>query len=198
MKRTIRLLLIVFTVLSSVALATTRTAHADASRCVLSTGTNLLQGNLDGSYYTIEVPSNWNGTLLLYNHGYVFADQPLANPAQDAPNAQDETALLQEGYALAGDSYSQNGWAVQQAFHDQIALLDFFDATCGQPARTITWGGSMGGLITAGLVQLFPQRFAGAMPMCGILAGSVGIFNQDVDSIFAFNMLLANGTLPTR
>src|SRR5215469_9081895 len=197
MKRATRFLLIIMTIFSSLVLITSSTVHAQTSSCTLSTGTNLLQGNLGGSYYTIEVPANWNGTLLLYNHGYVFANQPLANPAQDAPNTQDEAALLQEGYALAGDSYSQNGWAVQQAFHDQIALLDFFDATCGQPARTITWGGSMGGLITAGLAQLDPQRFAGALPMCGILAGTVEHFNQDFDSLFAFNLLLAHDTLPT-
>ncbi|HYL12143.1 MAG TPA: hypothetical protein VEV41_03860, partial [Terriglobales bacterium] len=25
----------------------------------------------DGASYLIEVPANWNGTLLLYSHGYV-------------------------------------------------------------------------------------------------------------------------------
>jgi hypothetical protein len=58
--------------------------------------------------------------LLLYNHGYVFVNQPLTNPALDAADAQTETALLQEGFALAGDSYSQNGWAIEQALHDQV------------------------------------------------------------------------------
>jgi hypothetical protein len=26
-------------------------------------------GVIDGARYRVEVPSNWNGTLLLYNHG---------------------------------------------------------------------------------------------------------------------------------
>ena len=93
-------------------------------------------------------------------------------------------------------SRCQNGWALQQAFHDQIALLDFFDATCGHPTRTIAWGHSLGGIITAGLVQLNPGRFAGAMPMCGVLAGGVGTWNQALDSAFAFNVLLAGNALP--
>jgi pimeloyl-ACP methyl ester carboxylesterase len=143
----------------------------------------------------IAVPQNWNGTLALYSHGYTPANVPLANPAPDAPDTPTAHQLLQEGYALAGSSYSQNGWAVQQAFNDDIALLNFFDSTCGRPTRTVAWGDSMGGMITAGLVQLFPQRFMGAAPMCGLLGGSVGLFNVQLDGLFAFNLLLANGSL---
>jgi len=148
---------------------------------------------LDGANYTITVPSNWNKTLLLYSHGYVFVGTPLRNPAPVASDAASAAVLLAQGYALAGSSYSQNGWALQQAFHDQIALLDFFDQTCGHPARTIPWGDSLGGIITAGLVQLYPHRFAGALPMCGVLAGGVGTWNQALDGAFAFNILLAGG-----
>jgi len=52
----------------------------------------------------------------------------------------------------------------QEAFQDQIALLDLFKSKCGSPIRTIAWGQSLGGLVTAGLAQLFPTRFAGALP----------------------------------
>jgi hypothetical protein len=51
-------------------------------------------------------------------------------------------------------------------------------------------------MITAGLVQLYPQRFTGAVPMCGVVAGGIGGWNQALDSAFAFNILLAWGTLP--
>src|SRR5260370_679343 len=77
-----------------------------------------------------------------------------------------------------------------------MVLLDFFNTTCGQPTRTIAWGHSLGGIITAGLVQLNPHRFAGALPMCGVLAGGVGTWNQALDSAFAFNLLLAGNALP--
>jgi pimeloyl-ACP methyl ester carboxylesterase len=65
----------------------------------------------------------------------------------------------------------------------------------GHPNRTIAWGGSLGGIITAGLVQNYPDRFSGAVPFCGLLAGGVGIWNQWLDSAFAFNTLLASGGL---
>jgi pimeloyl-ACP methyl ester carboxylesterase len=165
-------------------------------KCVNPGGTTVLHGNLEGAFYTISVPSNWNGTLALYSHGYVFAGQPLLNPAPDAGDPLTEAAMLQQGYALAGSSYSQNGWALQQAFHDQIALLDFFNATCGHPTRTIAWGHSLGGIITAGLVQLYPDRFVAALPMCGVVAGGIGTWNQALDSAFAFDVLLAGNTLP--
>src|SRR2546421_3248639 len=189
MKRYLLSLLVLLTILGGLTFTTTKVAHAATNSCITPGGTNVLQGNLDGANYIISVPSNWNGTLVLYSHGYVFPGKPLV--ARDAGDPLTRAALLQQGYALAGSSYSQNGWALQQAFNDQIALLDFFDATCGHPTRTIAWGHSLGGIITAGLVQLNPGRFAGALPMCGVLAGGVGTWNQALDSAFAFKVLLA-------
>jgi pimeloyl-ACP methyl ester carboxylesterase len=171
-----------------------RVAHAAVSPCAGDTGASALTGSIDGAAYLIEVPASWNGTLFLYSHGYVFPGAP--NPAKDVGDPLTGAALLSQGYALAGSSYSAEGWALQQAFHDQIALLDFFDATCGQPTRTIAWGHSLGGIITAGLVQLYPQRFTAALPMCGVLAGGVGTWNQALDGSFAFDELLAGNTLP--
>jgi pimeloyl-ACP methyl ester carboxylesterase len=202
MKRRPLLLFALFVLFSALLVSFVGSGRANASslnsvptNCVLSSGTNLITGTAtDGANYKIEVPSNWNGTLVLYSHGYVFAGLPLV--AEDAGDPLTGATLLAQGYALAGSSYSQNGWALQQAFHDQIALLDYFDTTCGNPLRTIAWGHSLGGIITAGLIQLFPNRFNAALPMCGVVAGGVGTWNQALDSAFAFDVLLAGNTLP--
>ncbi|HEY6542093.1 MAG TPA: hypothetical protein VIZ18_14210 [Ktedonobacteraceae bacterium] len=200
MKRRLIFLVALLTLLSGLTLAFSPAARAEtrsaqiSSNCMLANSTDVLTGNIGGANYLIKVPSNFNGTLVLYSHGYVFPGNPLT--PEDAGDPLTEAALLQQGYALAGSSYSQNGWALQQAFQDQIALLNFYDATCGQPLRTIAWGHSLGGIITAGLVQLNPGRFAGALPMCGVLAGGVGTWNQALDSAFAFDVLLAGNTLP--
>ena len=202
MKRRLLFLFVLLTLLGGLMVTFTQVAHAEttvshiSSSCINPSGTTTRQGTLGGAYYTYQVPSNWNGTLVLYSHGYVFANQPLLNPAPDAGDPLTRAVLLQQGYALAGSSYSQNGWALQQAFNDQIALLDFFDMNCGTPTRTIAWGHSLGGIITAGLVQLNPDRFAGALPMCGVVAGGVGTWNQALDSAFAFKVLLAGNALP--
>jgi pimeloyl-ACP methyl ester carboxylesterase len=137
--------------------------------------------------YKIEVPSPWNGTLVLYSHGYSFS----SNAATDAGDQATAAWLLSNGYALAGSGYATTGWALQQAFQDQIAVLDKFDTLgFGHPSRTIAWGHSLGGMITAGLVQLFPDRFTAALPMCGVVAGGPGVWNQGLDSEFALQTLM--------
>ncbi len=147
----------------------------------------------DGATYVIDAPGNWNGTLLLYSHGYVAPGS--SNPAQDVGDPLTGAYLLASGYALAGSSYATTGWAVHEAIPDQIAVLDTFQSLVGTPTQTIAWGHSLGGMITAGLVQQFPDRFMAAMPMCGVLSGGVGTWNQALDGAFAFNTLVAGGAL---
>jgi pimeloyl-ACP methyl ester carboxylesterase len=147
----------------------------------------------DGATYLIEVPSPWNGTLLLYSHGYVVPGAP--NPAQDVGDPGTRALLLADGFALSGSSYATTGWAIHEALPDQIAVLNLFHDLVGTPTRTIAWGHSLGGIITAGLIQKFPRRFDAALPMCGVLSGGVGTWNQALDSAFAFNTLIAGGSL---
>src|SRR6266496_1492775 len=123
----------------------------------------------DGATYRIDVPGNWNGTLFLYSHGYVAPGSN--NPAQAFGDPVTCGWLLSHGFALAGSSYASTGWAIQQALPDQIGTLDAFDQLVGRPTRTIAWGHSLGGIITAGLIQRYPDRFSAALPMCGVLAG---------------------------
>jgi pimeloyl-ACP methyl ester carboxylesterase len=105
--------------------------------------------------------------------------------------------MLDHDYALAGSSYATTGWAIEQAIPDQLATLDAFDRAVGQhPRRTIGWGHSLGGMITAGLVQDQPGRFAGALPMCGVVGGGVGTWNEGLDTSFATKVLLAPDSYP--
>jgi hypothetical protein len=153
-------------------------------------GVRALTGALpDGAAYRIEVPARWNRTLFLYSHGYVAPGSP--NPAQDAGDPLTAGWLLSQGYALAGSSYAGTGWAVEQALPDQIATLGVFDRRVGRPRQTIAWGHSLGGMITAGLIQAYPGKFSAALPMCGVLAGGVATWNTYLDAGFAVKTLLA-------
>ena len=143
----------------------------------------------DGATYLIEVPANWNGTLFLYSHGYVVPGN--ANPAQDVGDPATRSFMLLSGFALAGSSYAGTGWAIEEALPDQIAVLDIFAKMVGPPKRTIAWGHSLGGMITAGLIQRYPDRFDAALPMCGVLSGGVATWNTGLDGAFAFKTLLA-------
>src|SRR5258708_5583913 len=146
----------------------------------------------DGATFLIQVPKHWNGTLFLYSHGYVVPGNP--NPAMDVGDLATGAFMLANGYALAGSSYATTGWAIHEALPDQIAVLDQFNALVGTPKRTIAWGHSLGGIITAGLIQRYPDRFDAALPMCGVLSGGVATWNTALDGAFAFKTLLAANT----
>ena len=166
---------------------------AAASNARAQAGVSTQAGTLaDGATYLIEVPANWNGTLFLYSHGYVTPGS--ANPAQDVGDPLTRFFMLSSGYALAGSSYATTGWAIHEALPDQIAVLDLFDKVVGHPKRTIAWGHSLGGIITAGLIQRYPDRFDAAQPMCGVLSGGVATWNTALDGEFVFKTLLAPGT----
>jgi pimeloyl-ACP methyl ester carboxylesterase len=156
-------------------------------------GVTMLPGTLpDHATYLIEVPANWNGTLFLYSHGYVVPGS--ANPAQDVGDPFTRFFMLSSGYALAGSSYATTGWAIHEALSDQMAVLEVFKRVFGRPKRNIAWGHSLGGIITAGLIQRNPESFDAALPMCGVLSGGVATWNTALDSEFAFKTLLAPGT----
>jgi hypothetical protein len=164
-----------------------RPAQALAAGPVTLTGTFH-----DGATYIIQVPATWNGTLVLYSHGYVVPGTP--NPAQDVGDPLTGQWLLSNGYALAGSSYATTGWAIKDAIPDQIRTLNTFDRLVGSPHRTIAWGHSLGGMITAGLIQDDPSRFTAALPMCGVVAGGAGTWNVALDSAFAVQQLLGPGS----
>ena len=185
MKRS--LVLVVVLILCACSGSSTRSAsHVSPSP---SPSAKSYSGSIGGAAYEVEVPTNWNGTLFLYSHGYTAPGRP--NPAAAAPDSAIGNWLLADGDAMAGSSYSSTGWAVRDALRDQVALLDWFDANVGHASRVIAWGGSLGGIITAGLVQEYPDRLAGALPLCGVLAGGVGTWNSALDAAYAFKTLLA-------
>ena len=179
------------TALSAALLTTglTSAAPAFASTQTCSGSTTVTASLPDHATYEIQCPAGtWNGTLFLYSHGYVTPGSP--NPAQDVGDPVTGAWLLSHGFALAGSSYATTGWAIQQALPDQIATLDVFDATFGTPTQTIAWGHSLGGIITAGLIQRYPDRFSAALPMCGVLSGGVATWNTALDAAFAFKQLI--------
>jgi hypothetical protein len=153
-------------------------------------------GKLAGARYEIRLPETWNGTLLLYSHGYrnVAVSPPdYAEPATDAAAAPtDETAevLLAQGYALAGSSYARNGWAVQDGVAANEDLYRYFRDRVGRPDRLYVWGDSLGGLITQTFAEKHPDWVSGAAPMCGVLAGLNLNFDLGLDLSFAVKTLL--------
>ncbi|MDA8025158.1 MAG: hypothetical protein M0T78_01250 [Actinomycetota bacterium] len=156
----------------------------------------------DGSNELIQIPSNFNGNVILYSHGYVFDGQPLT--AVDGFNSTVVSTLLAEGDALAGSSYAVNGWgAVQAALTDQINTLNDAKSLIANNSTSVlgqtlasnsisdvyATGVSLGGMITAALVQQNPNTFNGALPACGVVGNGVPAWNRALYSEVAFKTL---------
>lgn len=142
-----------------------------------------------GARYRYEVPADWNGVLLLYSRPVPVA--PGDPPWQDRDASV--STLVGSGFAVAGVA-NTIFWPLEASFADLPALAQIFAEHAGSPSQTIGFGQSIGGIITAGLVQRVPGLLSGALPMCGNLAGSVAVHNRELDIAFVVKTLLADGT----
>lgn len=150
-----------------------------------------LSGEINGAPYRIVVPAVWNGTLLVYAHGYRDkADHPgeVDNRTADiAPNAALASALLAQGYALAGSAYKDNGWAVEEGIHDTKDLAVFFRGRVARPDRTIIWAFSMGTVIGFKSMEQFGGIFDGALCACAVGAGATSSWDGAGDLSLAYD-----------
>ena len=140
-------------------------------------GATVHTGIEDGAAYRIEVPAHWNGRLVVYAHGYrgtgtvVYVD----NPALRAH-------YVAAGFAWAASSYATNGYDVGQGVRDSYAMVGLFRQVTGHPARSVLMtGASMGGQVTAVMIEKHPHTFTGAMPYCGVL-GDTSLFDYFLDA----------------
>ncbi|GAB2764234.1 hypothetical protein GCM10027072_73570 [Streptomyces bullii] len=161
-----------------------------AATAAATTGTRHIEGRLaSGATYVMDVPAHhWNGTVLLFSHGY--NDGP-ENPAENAGDDATRALLLEKGYALIGSSYATTGWAVADAVPDQLATLSAFTDRFGPARRTIAWGRSYGGFITTAIAERAGERIDGSLSLCGLVHGGVANWNNTLDPVFAIKTLLA-------
>ncbi len=173
--------------LTATALAATGTSAASAASTVKHVTGTLT----NGTTWIADVPSNWNGTLLLYSHG--FGPQIAA----DAPDPATQSALLARGYALTGSSYDPNGsmWALDTAVSDQFQSLRAVETTVlpRTPRYVLAVGTSMGGLVSALEDQYGTGRIDGSLTTCGIVAGGINLNNYQLDGEYALAQLLLPG-----
>jgi pimeloyl-ACP methyl ester carboxylesterase len=149
----------------------------------------------NGATWQAEVPAGWNGTLLLFSHGYRPSFAGIPNTPQIAPDTATREALLARGYALTGSSYAATGWALNTAVADQLATLTAAGTAIGRrPSRVLAYGASMGGLVTAKLAETAGGRVQGALPACGIVGGADALGNYQLDGALALSRLLTPGT----
>jgi pimeloyl-ACP methyl ester carboxylesterase len=175
-------------VASTLGVSAATIALASAATAEAATATSYTGTTTDGATWIADVPSPWNGTLLLYSHGF---GPPIA---ADAPDPATKQALLDRGYALAGSSYDPNGswWALDSALTDQFQTLnDVQQDLPSKPEHVIAFGTSMGGLISSLEAEHARGRLDAALTTCGIVAGAIQLNNYQLDGEYAMSRLLA-------
>ena len=151
-------------------------------------------GTIDGAAYRIELPARWNGSLILWFHGYQpVVDLGTKRPVRRAsagPSAAAVERLLGQGYVLAGSAYASDGWAVADGMAAGAALHRYVVDNVGKPRRTYVWGESMGGLVAASVAEA--QTWVdGAALECAPLGGVLRKVDRDLDVAWAVRQLLA-------
>ena len=152
-----------------------------------------LSGELNDAPYRIRVPEVWNGTLLIFAHGYRDkADHPgeIDNRNADiAPNAALEAPLLAQGYALAGSAYKDNGWAIGDAILDVKDLAVFFRDNVAKPQRTILVAASLGTFVGYKSMEQFGGIYDGALCLCSAGAGATRLWDSGVPLYLAYDVV---------
>src|SRR3954447_4460875 len=168
-------------------------AWATATAGVAATTTHFTGTLADGGSWVADVPDGWNGTLLLYSHGWG------SSTPQDPPDRNTQAALLDRGYALAGSSYAPappgSLWALGSAVGDQFETLQAVEQTVlpSAPRHVIAVGTSMGGLVSALEDERSNGRIDGALTTCGLIGGGIKLSNYQLDQFYAMSRLLAPG-----
>jgi len=139
-------------------------------------GAAAYSGVLDRSAFRFEIPTNWNGELVMYAHGYA-GDSPLLR----ASNPPIRSHLVSLGYAWAASSYDQNGYDPDLGVRNTLALRDYFISKFGTPRRTYLEGTSMGGHVVIASLEQHPGLYDGALSECGVL-----MQEQEIDYLVAY------------
>src|SRR4051794_23214123 len=113
------------------------------------------EGDFNGTKFRIIKPDNWNGSLVMFCHGYSN------NPSLMGPEFV--MPFTSRGYAVAMSAYSKGGWATAEGVDDTGALRLEFIRRYGAPKETWVSGASMGGHITLLTIEQKPAVYDGAL-----------------------------------
>ena len=133
----------------------------------------------DGAPYAMQVPANFNGTVALYSHGYRYnVDIPagipliggykITNTPEPVPGGNVAVAqyFFSQGIAIVGSGFARQGWNPDSAIKTNVELIDTFKKQFPKTTKVVAWGSSLGGVITQGLAEKYPNLISAAAPMC--------------------------------
>jgi hypothetical protein len=135
------------------------------------------------------VPPNWNGSLVVFAHGYVaHTGGPPVIPWDqlDLPDGTSLPGIVTGlGFAFATTSYSEDGLAIVPGVQDVEDLVKSFTDSHPETDHVYLTGASEGGLVTTLAVEHAPEVFSGGLATCG----PIGDFRRQIDYLGDFRVL---------
>lgn len=141
-----------------------------------------------GAPFRICLPAfGWNGSLVVYAHGYVAPDEPIGIPEDQLSigGFSLADAITLQGYAFAVSGYRRNGLAIREGVEDLVELVALFRSRYGAPHRVILTGVSEGGAIAVLGLERHPEVFDAGLALCG----PYGDFQRQVDYFTDFRVV---------
>ncbi len=194
----------------------TRIALAISLTCLPAVSfadTELTGAGKTGGFFRITFPTNWDGDLVIVNHGFDLNDRHIRphhtcsqqnNPLEATPCLVDadcgmgnfcnvidylgiDQIVLPMNKAIAAGTYSTSGWAPFKSAKDIKDILKFIKKeTEFDVQRVIVTGFSGGGAVTVdATVKL---KIDGAIPLCAASGGGLPTWDvaQDVRLVYDF------------
>lgn len=154
-----------------------------------------------GAYYYIAVPRDWQGTLVLHDHGGPELGAPKAERTADDLNRW--AVMVRAGYAWAGSTYHQGGVAVRDAAADSERLRRIFSQYIAVPRITVLHGQSWGASVAVRQAEIFTEQTVGRPPYdavlltSGVLGGGSRSYDVRTDLRAVYQYLCHNHPRPT-
>ncbi|MFI7612252.1 DUF6351 family protein [Nonomuraea terrae] len=150
----------------------------------------------NGAYYTIAVPRDWNGSLVVHAHGGPDLTES-SDPERSPEDLARWSVMVREGYAWAGSAYRRGGYGTRMAAEDTENLRRLFVKTFGEPKLTFAHGQSWGGNVAAKVAEIYGRRYDGVLLTNGVLAGATRGYDYRVDLRVVYQYYCRNHPRPS-
>ena len=128
------------------------------------------EGTINGAGYTIIIPKDWNGTLMMYAHGYEETEAYSSEDGEEMWEQQDSEATEEQEDGEFHEIFTSRGYAV--------AASDYRSK----------------GMITIATIERFPAEYQGALPLCGYLAPVYSAFQRSLDMLVTFDYFFGDNS----
>ncbi|WP_416476193.1 hypothetical protein [Streptomyces sp. LKA04] len=189
--------------LGSVSAAPARAAEppavADCPPALAEKATCWTGRDTGGAYYTMAVPKDWNGSLVVHAHGGPDLGDA-SDPARSTEDLGRWAVMVEEGYAWAGSAYRRGGYGARMAAEDTENVRRLFTQRFGRPERTYLHGQSWGGDVAAKAAETYGARrgaYDGVLLTNGVLGGGSRGYDYRVDLRVVYQYYCRNHPRPT-